>query len=76
VLNPTFCSLNRNKKSITLNLKTVEAQGIFLELADGADVIIENQIEDRLKDCYPVFLFGEVGSGVVGGARKRPLYPA
>ncbi len=42
VLNPTFCSLNRNKKSITLNLKTVEAQGIFLELADGADVIIEN----------------------------------
>jgi crotonobetainyl-CoA:carnitine CoA-transferase CaiB-like acyl-CoA transferase len=42
VLNPTFCSLNRNKKSITLNLKTDEAQGIFLELADGADVIIEN----------------------------------
>ena len=33
VLNPTFCSLNRNKKSITLNLKTVEAQGVFLELA-------------------------------------------
>ena len=42
VLNPTFCSLNRNKKSITLNLKTIEAQSIFLELAGGADVIIEN----------------------------------
>ena len=42
VLNPTFCSLNRNKKSITLNLRIREAQGIFLQLVDGADVIIEN----------------------------------
>ena len=42
VLNPTFCSLNRNKKSITLNLRISEAQGIFLQLVDGADVIIEN----------------------------------
>ena len=42
VLNPTFCSLNRNKKSITLNLKTNEARDIFLRLADDADVIIEN----------------------------------
>ena len=36
VLNPTFCSF-RNKKSITLNLKTGEARGIFLQLADSAD---------------------------------------
>ena len=42
LLNPTFCSLNRNKKSITLNLKTSEARDIFLKLADDADVIIEN----------------------------------
>ena len=42
MLNPTFCSLNRNKKSITLNLKTNEARDIFLRLADDADVIIEN----------------------------------
>ena len=40
MLNPTFCSLNRNKKSITLNLKTNEARDIFLRLADDADVII------------------------------------
>ena len=39
ILNPTFCSLNRSKKSITLNLKTREARDIFLSLAD---VIIEN----------------------------------
>ena len=42
ILNPTFCSLNRNKKSITLNLKNREARDIFLSLADDADVIIEN----------------------------------
>ena len=42
ILNPTFCSLNRNKKSITLTLKTREARDIFLLLADDADVIIEH----------------------------------
>ena len=41
-LNPTFCSLNRNKRSLTLNLKKPEAKEIFLKLADDADVIIEN----------------------------------
>ena len=41
-LNPTFCSLNRNKRSLTLNLKNPEAKEVFLKLADTADVIIEN----------------------------------
>lgn len=34
--------LNRNKKSITLNLKTQQAQEIFYELAETADVIVES----------------------------------
>lgn len=38
----TFCSVNRNKKSVTLNLKTGEAREIFRKLAERADVLIEN----------------------------------
>ena len=38
---PYFKALNRNKKSITLNLKTYEGKKIFLKLAREADVIIE-----------------------------------
>ena len=41
-LNPTFCSLNRNKRSIALNLKRDDAKQAFLRLADDADVVIEN----------------------------------
>ena len=34
-------SLNRNKKSITLNLKATEARNIFYELAKRADIILD-----------------------------------
>lgn len=37
-----FMSLNRNKKSVTLDLSAEESQEAFLRLADAADVIIEN----------------------------------
>ncbi|MBM7631329.1 CaiB/BaiF CoA transferase family protein [Geomicrobium sediminis] len=33
---------SRNKKSITLNLRTVEGQTVFKELAESSDVVIEN----------------------------------
>ena len=36
-----FSALNRNKKSIALNLKTNEGKDIFIKLARDADVIIE-----------------------------------
>ena len=39
---PTFCSLNRNKKSISLNVNEAEGKEIFMRLARDADVIIEN----------------------------------
>lgn len=38
---PYFLALNRNKKSIALNLKSQEGKKIFMKLAKNADVIIE-----------------------------------
>ena len=38
----TFCSLNRNKKSITADLRTDEGRDIALKLAVGADALIQN----------------------------------
>ena len=38
---PYFSALNRNKKSVTLNLKTREGKLIFMKLAKYADIIIE-----------------------------------
>jgi crotonobetainyl-CoA:carnitine CoA-transferase CaiB-like acyl-CoA transferase len=37
-----FLASNRNKRSITLNLKTEEGRKIVLELAREADVVVEN----------------------------------
>jgi len=38
----TFCSLNRNKRSITLDLRSEEATEIARKLAARADVLIQN----------------------------------
>jgi crotonobetainyl-CoA:carnitine CoA-transferase CaiB-like acyl-CoA transferase len=38
----TFCSLNRNKQSITLDLRTDEATEIARKLVSKADVLIQN----------------------------------
>lgn len=40
-ISPYFLALNRNKKSIALNLKTAEGKNIFMKLAKNADVVIE-----------------------------------
>ena len=37
-----FSALNRNKKSLVLDLKHPEAAGIVAELAQGVDVVVEN----------------------------------
>lgn len=39
---PVWCSVNRNKKSITLDVKKPEGREIFLKLATSAHVIVEN----------------------------------
>ncbi|OCA82109.1 CaiB/BaiF CoA transferase family protein [Pseudobacillus wudalianchiensis] len=37
-----YLSANRNKRSITLNLKTEEGKKLFLDLVEKSDVVIEN----------------------------------
>src|SRR5215204_5180571 len=39
---PDFQNLHRNKRSLTLNLKTPEGLKIFFDLAKTADVVVEN----------------------------------
>lgn len=44
-------NLHRNKRSLTLNLKTAEGKAILLKLIAGADLLIENfrpDVKDRL----------------------------
>ncbi|WP_187972662.1 CaiB/BaiF CoA transferase family protein [Aquibium microcysteis] len=40
--NPVFSSLNRNKKSVALDLKSDAAKAQVLALIDGADVVVSN----------------------------------
>src|SRR5216117_988708 len=37
-----FIRLNRNKRSLAINLKAPEGKELFRELVKGADVIVEN----------------------------------
>jgi formyl-CoA transferase len=50
-----FQNLHRNKRAITLNLKTPEGHAAFMRLAGTADVILENMrapVKHRLKVSY------------------------
>ena len=38
----TFCSLNRNKKSVTVDFRTDEGRDVLIKLLTGADVFIQN----------------------------------
>ena len=41
-----FQNLHRNKRSLTLNLKTPEAREVFYKLVEQADVVVENYRPD------------------------------
>src|SRR5256714_13825857 len=43
---PDFQNLHRNKRAMTLNLKSDEGHAIFMNLAERADVIVENYKSD------------------------------
>jgi crotonobetainyl-CoA:carnitine CoA-transferase CaiB-like acyl-CoA transferase len=50
-----FASVNRNKKSIAIDLKTPEGRELVLKLCDGADAVVENYrggVMDRLGLSY------------------------
>ena len=54
-----YANLNRNKKGITLNLKTDAGKEIFLKLVRDADVLLENYrpgVMDKLGLGYEVFI--------------------
>jgi formyl-CoA transferase len=83
--NGTFGSMNRNKKSITLDLKTEKGQATARTLALTADVIIENfraGAMDRLGLGYaalsaanPTLIYCSItGFGSEGPYRSRPGY--
>jgi len=80
-----FLSINRNKRSLTLNFKDDKAKQIFLELAKDADVIVENftpGVMDRfglgydvVKEVNPGIVFCSIsGFGQTGPYRSRPAY--
>ena len=53
---PDFQNLHRNKRSITLNLKTETGRAILMQLAKTADVLVENyrpDVKQRLGFDYP-----------------------
>jgi CoA:oxalate CoA-transferase len=80
-----FALLNRNKKSITLDLKSPRAQAIMLTLAKSADVVVENfrpgvvrklGIDyERLSAANPRLVYLSLsGFGQTGPFVDRPAY--
>lgn len=82
-----FSSVNRNKRSITLNLKTPLGQQAFRKLAESSDVLVENNrpgVMRRLKLDYasiaeinPAIVYASIsGFGQTGPYSERPAFDA
>ena len=80
---PDFQNLHRNKRSLTLNLKTPEGLKIFFELAKTADVVVENYKStvkhklgvdyEAVKKVNPRIVYGSIsGFGQDGPYAGRP----
>ncbi len=80
-----YANLNRNKKGITLNLKTEKGKDIFRKLAQDADILLENYrpgVMDKLGLGYetlhkmnPRLIYGTLsGFGSYGPYSQRPGY--
>ena len=78
-----FQNLHRNKRSLTLHLKTEEGKAIFFKLAQKADVVVENfrsTVKHRLGVDYdsvrkvnPGIVYGSIsGFGQTGPYSQRP----
>src|SRR5438552_9433252 len=74
----SFLALNRNKKSLTLNLAVPEGQEIFRNLARDATVIIENHRPGQMRrwgldyDTIQVFNPGIVYCSISGFGQDGP----
>ena len=80
-----FMSVNRGKKSITLNLKTDQGQQIFHDLLAKCDVLVENFRAgtmaklglgyDQLREKYPRLIYAACsGFGQTGPYANRGAY--
>ena len=80
-----YANINRNKKGITLNLKSEEGKNIFLEMVKHADVVVENYRPgvmeklglgyDELAKVNNQIIYGAVsGFGCYGPYSERPGY--
>jgi crotonobetainyl-CoA:carnitine CoA-transferase CaiB-like acyl-CoA transferase len=80
-----FLSINRGKKSLTLNLKTPEAREILTKLIQNSDVLLENFRQDFLPSIgfgyeevtklNPKIIYASVtGYGHTGPWANRPGY--
>jgi crotonobetainyl-CoA:carnitine CoA-transferase CaiB-like acyl-CoA transferase len=80
---PDFQNLHRNKRSLTLNLKTPEGLEIFFALAKTADVVVENFRStvkyklgvdyEAVKKVNPRIVYGSIsGFGQDGPYAGRP----
>lgn len=80
-----FMSLNRNKRSMTLNLKDPKAKETFKEMVKKADVVVENYRPgtmeklglgyDVLKEVNPKIIYAACsGFGHTGPDSKKPAY--
>ena len=78
-----FQNLQRNKRSLVLNLKSEEGKSIFLKMAASADVIVENYRPDvkyrlgidyeTIKAFNPRIVYASIsGFGQDGPLSKRP----
>lgn len=80
-----FMNLNRNKRGITLNLKSEKGKEIFRNLVKKSDIVVENYrpgVMDKLglgyedlKKINPAIVYGAVsGFGHYGPYSQRPGY--
>jgi crotonobetainyl-CoA:carnitine CoA-transferase CaiB-like acyl-CoA transferase len=80
---PDFQNLHRNKRSMTLNLKSAEGVAILKKLVGNADVLVENYRPDvkfrlgvdyeTLRAVNPRLVYGSIsGFGQDGPYRERP----
>jgi glutaryl-CoA transferase len=80
-----FLSVNRNKRSLTLNLRHPEGVALFLRLVDRADVVVENFTPgamnrlgiggDMLRARNPRLVYCAIsGFGQTGPYRDRPAF--